>query len=185
MFKVGAPSPPLPPVCFLMNAVLIIQSEAISSLSPVGACVIATCHRNFPDEQRPAKQRRARANYSSWQLGELEKAFERTHYPDIFMREALALRLDLMEARVQVRRRVEEGGGGGGRMRREVVLVEEVVEEGGGVGGGGGGGGRMRREVVEEEEEEVVVAAGSSSQELITGRTSDHVHSTLRSIDQC
>lgn len=54
------------------------------------------------DDSKPSKQRRARANYSQWQLEELERAFNSTHYPDIFMREALALRLDLIEARIQV-----------------------------------------------------------------------------------
>ncbi|XP_039260340.1 uncharacterized protein LOC120336674 isoform X2 [Styela clava] len=54
------------------------------------------------DDSKPSKQRRARANYSQWQLEELERAFHSTHYPDIFMREALALRLDLIEARIQV-----------------------------------------------------------------------------------
>ncbi|KAI1884647.1 hypothetical protein AGOR_G00228570 [Albula goreensis] len=65
----------------------------------------ASCLVDFTesaDDPRPAKQRRARANYSSWQLEELERAFKTTKYPDIFMREALALQLDLIEARVQV-----------------------------------------------------------------------------------
>uniref|UniRef100_A0A914Y4G8 Homeobox domain-containing protein n=1 Tax=Panagrolaimus superbus TaxID=310955 RepID=A0A914Y4G8_9BILA len=47
------------------------------------------------------KRRRTRTNFSGWQLEELENAFESSHYPDVFMREALALRLDLLESRVQ------------------------------------------------------------------------------------
>lgn len=54
------------------------------------------------DEDEAAKRRRSRTNFNSWQLEELERAFLASHYPDVFMREALALRLDLKESRVAV-----------------------------------------------------------------------------------
>lgn len=51
-----------------------------------------------------SRGRRSRTNFNTWQLDELERAFMSCHYPDIFMREALAMRLALRESRVAVSR---------------------------------------------------------------------------------
>jgi len=76
--------------------------QGFQGISAAAAAALSATSLHANQHQVQKRKRRHRTIFTEYQLDELERTFHETHYPDVVLREQLAVKVELKEERVEV-----------------------------------------------------------------------------------